>query len=440
MALFAGNLLPASFRGAPFAVLGVETIGGRRVALHQYPGRDEPWAEDMGRDARRFRFRGFIVDNDVIFAGGPIQLQRTLLIAAMEASGPASLTHPTLGLLQCAVTRFSIGEDLGGSRMSTVDVEFVESGTQQFPTSLLSASKLLSSSSALVTSLAADGVRLIALGAAKGGTRRDLTTTTAMWSSKAAELGVDATSLQRLAAQLPGNFGRFAAGGNAGMSGSTATGYSSATTIADLIGAASAARANITIAAYALADAAGSADLGYAVNVPDSVVSTVQSLADACADPADAIRLLVDLFQYDPDRPEAASDIGVATSGMVRRAIAAVLTVTAGNYQPSSADDAAAMIARLSAVLDQEATAAADNGDDGSYRALRDARGAIVADLRNRGATLAQIKTFRLRGSIPALALAQRIYRDASRAEQLVMQAMPVNPLFMPAQFEALAA
>ena len=96
MALLADGLLPASFRGVPFAVQASDAGIGRRIALHQYPGRDDPWAEDIGRQARRWRFRGFIVDSDVVFAGGPIQLQRTLLIAAFEAKGSGLLTHPTL--------------------------------------------------------------------------------------------------------------------------------------------------------------------------------------------------------------------------------------------------------------------------------------------------------------------------------------------------------
>jgi prophage DNA circulation protein len=41
---------------------------------------------------------------------------------------------------------------------------------------------------------------------------------------------------------------------------------------------------------------------------------------------------------------------------------------------------------------------------------------------------------------MPALALAQHIYGDATRAEQLVSEVDPINPLFMPAYFKALAA
>lgn len=439
MALLSNGLLPASFRGAPFAVINSSEQGGRRIALHQYPGRDDPWAEDMGRAARRWRFRGFIVDGDVLFLGGPIQLQRLLLISALEKKGSGTLTHPTQGLLTVSVESFAIEEDLGAGRMSSLEIVFVEAGKQKFP-SISSVADLIGTSALTTIALAVDGIRLVALAAAAGGTRQDLTVTTSTYSSKVAALGTDATSLYQLTSQLPGNFGRYAAGGNAGLNGQRASTYSASTTISDLVGAASIARVAINANAYALAQAATTADLGYADAAATAIVNLVQSLADACADPADAIRLLELLIAYAPTRPEAATPIGMAIGGMVRRAAAASLVLAVGNYQPTSSDDAAAMIAQVAGVLDEQATQAADAGDDQSYSALRAARGAVVQDLRDRGATLAQITTFRTGRSVPALVLAQRWYRDPTRADQLVTQTSVPSPLFMPTVLAALAA
>ncbi len=442
MALFGGKLLPASFRGAPFAVQNDEIGGGRRIALHQYPGKDEPWAEDMGREARRWRFRGFIVDGDVVFAGGPIQLQRALLLAALEKAGSGTLTVPTLGIVQACVTRFSMSQDLGAGRMSTVDVEFVESGKKSFPSLLSSSSGLLSAANLAKAALVVDGVRLIAIAAAAGGRRQDMTNTAANWSTRAIALGNDATSLHRLAAQLPGTYGRFSAGGNAGIDGVRASIYAASTTTGELVAAASGARVRIRASAQTLQGACAATQLGYAQDVADAIVALVQALADSCADPADAIRLLEQLLLFDRTRAVATSAIGAAISGMVRRAAAAALVIAGGHYQPTSSDDASAMIRRIADARDIEATIAADARDDQSFTALRAARGAIVKDLRARGATLAQVRTFRTGRSLPAPVLAQRWYRDPSRADQIVTQAggdVP-NPLFMPTELRALAA
>lgn len=440
MALLSNGLLPASFRGAPFAVENDDIGVGRRIALHQYPGRDAPWAEDMGRAARQFTFRGFIVDGDVAFLGGPIQLQRALLLAALEKSGPGLLTHPTLGALQVSVVRARIGQDLGAGRKSSVQIEFVESGKQSFPSLLTSSSGLLSAAALTAVGLAVDGVRLIALAAGAGGSRNELSVTGATMSAQVSTLGTDATALQHLAAQLPGNYGRFSAGGNSGLSGQRATIYSTTTTVAELVTVAATARATINLNAYLLADAVTNASLGYATEVAAAVIALVQSLADACADPADAIRLLQLLIAYAPTRPEASTAMGLAMVGMFQRAAAASLALACGQYQPTSSNDAAAMIRQVGDVLDAQALIAADAGDDQTYKALSQTRGAVVNDLRSRGSVLSQIKTFRSSRAVPALVLAQRWYRDPSRADQLVTQTSAPSPLFMPTVMQALAA
>ncbi|RSU46347.1 DNA circularization N-terminal domain-containing protein [Sphingomonas sp. S-NIH.Pt15_0812] len=440
MALFAQGLLPASFRGVPFAVFASEAMAGRRVALHQYPGRDEPWAEDMGREARRFRFRGFIADGDVAFAGGPIAFQRATLLAACEKAGPGLLIHPTLGALTVSLVRSAIGEDLGAGSFSTVDLEFVESGKRQFPSLLTSGRGPFTAANLVKAALAIDVVRAVAVVSRAGGTRRQATVTAATWSAAVGELGGDATALHRLAARLPGDHGRFAAGGNAGFTATRASIYDRTATIDDLVVAASTARTAIGTATAAFGTALASADLANMQGVAPAAAALIAALAAACADPADAIRLLLRLLAFVPGRPEAATPLGQAIDRMLRRATAAELVLAIGRYQPTSGDDAGAMIARCGDVLDALATAAADADEDDSYRAMRAARGAIVEDLRARAATMARLRDFVLTAALPSLALAQRLYRDSDRADQLVTQIEPVHPLFMPARFQALAA
>jgi prophage DNA circulation protein len=82
---------------------------------------------------------------------------------------------------------------------------------------------------------------------------------------------------------------------------------------------------------------------------------------------------------------------------------------------------------------------AGDQGEDETYEALSTLRAAVVADLNKRGAGLSSIKTFNLPSTLPSLALATRLYRDPTRSDELVAQANPVHPAFMPTTFKALA-
>ena len=91
--------------------------------------------------------------------------------------------------------------------------------------------------------------------------------------------------------------------------------------------------------------------------------------------------------------------------------------------------------------LDKTAiSTAGDQGDDASYTALRVLRTAVVQDLQARGAVLSPLVTVTAGDTRPALAAAQQLYRDASRADQLVVQADPIHPLFLPTTYTALAA
>jgi len=82
---------------------------------------------------------------------------------------------------------------------------------------------------------------------------------------------------------------------------------------------------------------------------------------------------------------------------------------------------------------------AGDAGDDESYNALIDLRQAVVTDLTTTGATLPRLEVFSFRAPMNALTMANRLYRDSTRADELIQQADPVHPAFMPTTVSALA-
>ena len=52
---------PASFRGIAFHVESGTLSGGRRTVVHEYPKRNDPYAEDMGRHASRWSLTGYLI-------------------------------------------------------------------------------------------------------------------------------------------------------------------------------------------------------------------------------------------------------------------------------------------------------------------------------------------------------------------------------------------
>lgn len=120
------TLQPASFRGEPFLVEAHDSSFGRRVVVHEYPNRNEPYTEDLGRQARRFTITAFVVGDDY-------QAKRDRLLEAVEQPGPGTLVHPYLGSLQVVIESCQLNENLQDGRMAKFNLMCIEAGHRVFP-------------------------------------------------------------------------------------------------------------------------------------------------------------------------------------------------------------------------------------------------------------------------------------------------------------------
>ena len=137
------KLYEASFRGVPFHVTKVDLKVGRRTVVHEYPQRDKPYVEDIGRATRRLSFTALVVGDDYI-------QQAEKLIGAIETEGPGTLIHPHLGEMKCCLEQASTITFTDSSRTASVVLTAVESGELEFPKSGTDAvSKVLESADAL---------------------------------------------------------------------------------------------------------------------------------------------------------------------------------------------------------------------------------------------------------------------------------------------------
>lgn len=134
------QLVGASFRGVAFFVDAAERSGGRRTVTHEYPHRDQPFVEDLGRAARSFPLEGYAV--------GPNYLvQRDALISALEQEGPGQLVHPYHGVRQVICTQFRVRESTQEGGVARFGIDFAETeDTPRQPVSVPDAVSLLDSS------------------------------------------------------------------------------------------------------------------------------------------------------------------------------------------------------------------------------------------------------------------------------------------------------
>jgi prophage DNA circulation protein len=116
------NLRPSSFRGVPFKIETAQRGGGRRNVTFEFPKRDVPYTEDMGRMARRFSVAGYIIGPDY----PPI---RDALIRALETEGPGTLVHYTYGTFRVNAGPYTAVETKQEGGLVRFDMAFVEAGS-----------------------------------------------------------------------------------------------------------------------------------------------------------------------------------------------------------------------------------------------------------------------------------------------------------------------
>jgi len=106
---------------------------GRRIVPHEYPKKDVPYAEDMGRRAREFTIRGYIIVYPRNVDGDDLKkkdytVARDALIKALETDGPSTLQLPLLGIMNVACTRYRVTEENRSGGFCSFDMSFVEYG------------------------------------------------------------------------------------------------------------------------------------------------------------------------------------------------------------------------------------------------------------------------------------------------------------------------
>lgn len=130
------ELQQASFRDETFYIERHEAQGGRRVASHEYPARDKPYTEDLGRKQRRYTLQAFVI-------GGNYIQSRNALMRALEQRGPGILVHPYLGRLSVNIDSYNLSESTEKGGLATFTIQCVESNDKPAPSAAVNTQAVL---------------------------------------------------------------------------------------------------------------------------------------------------------------------------------------------------------------------------------------------------------------------------------------------------------
>jgi prophage DNA circulation protein len=438
---FMSLLQNAAWRGVPFKVVGASVRKGRKFAIHDYPFRDGGWAEDMGRAQRTYGFTGYLI-------GDLAPALQLALDAAAERPGPGLLIHPTIGAVNVSLLSCATAVRRDAMRVIEVAFEFIEQGDRLFPSVLIAtAFSVLAAADIGVTACGSSLGGVAGPAASAGGAAiGEGVAVTQAFATACLGQANDPAALVAMAAGLqadPGSsYGRFGAG-NASLM------LPIGTTIGGLQAQVAAQRATVATAGAAAVLALGQFTAATGPAAATAIGGLTEATRLTMTDPADQVRVLSALagFTFMDSIGASGSYLGAdmatvrdAAAALCRRMALVSLARSSAAYQPVSYQDAAGRREALAALFDAEITAAGDAGEDDAYTALKALRAAVIADLTARGASLPQVVTAAFRASLPALMIAQMLYRDASRSDEITREAGSPHPGACPLSFQVLAA
>ncbi|WP_137466174.1 DNA circularization N-terminal domain-containing protein, partial [Escherichia coli] len=370
----------ASFCGVPFGVIAGEGVYGRRVAVHEYPYRDTVWVEDLGRSARKFTLRGFLIQDSLVYSAGDVFSQRDTLVAACETSGGGLLVHPTLGEMTVYVPDggLRIEEGVESGRVFSFTLTVIESGEKAF--SLVTGTTSTSSktwyqtltTTATVTLAAITGEMNSVTGAVK-----TIKSTVSAWKTIFSRAVTSVTSMTSTVSSLysPDSYGRYCRGSDT-PSGSTASSLATwlATTDADDDSILE------TIQACSVQDRSAAESVIAALEDITSVsgaVSAIQAviitLAEATGSDTEKIRVMAEIASAEDGtyyEGEAANAISAAVQALIRTLGAGAMLWRLMQYSPRGHDDAVSVMRKARTVTETVLLLLADRTDDDSYDAL----------------------------------------------------------------------
>lgn len=394
------NLRVASFRGVEFNVTETDHTTGRRVVVHEYPERDTPFTEDMGRAAKSFTVKGFFVGQDYI-------AKMKALEEKLETRGAGELIHPWLGRLLVVLHSANVHFSQKLLRVD-FDLTFSESGAQTYPSKGADIAYQTRECAAVVQSCAVAALlKKLKLSSMQDFVARSIV------SNIDKALGIDSIAAINQLFDVSEAITDFMSDALALM-GKSPAGFGEA-----LAGA-------LGLSRYATVTAAWR-----------SVARSVSKLVDD-----DELNTRSSVMYGDGTQSHTVARATEAYHDLIRQVEVANAVLAVANVgtdldkpgdgtlgAPLAYDDLIELRDGLLSTIDREAL---KTDDDDLYQALRDARSAVWENLTTKAESQARLVTYTPSAVMPAVVVAYEFYEDANRDLEIVERNDIVRPGFVP--------
>lgn len=378
------EMFEPSFRGVRFSVTQSEGEIGRRTVINEYPGRDEPYVEDLGLKVRSYTLTCFVVGNNYVD-------QRKALEDAFEKAGPGELVHPWRGSMMASVTSCRPSESIDQLGRQGWSVTFTQTGKNTQP-------NIRPDTAAIVDVMADNAI---------AASENDFAET---FSVENLPEFVEQDALAQIS-----------------------------TTLDNTLAIARGMLPDMTILPAFISNAAGI--LGKATqllrlptNLASEITGQIAGLLGLGDSTLSAFNALTNLFstthksvnRTTPSRIQQ-DDNGIAVANLTRRT--AIIEAARSSASISYDNQTQALQVRdllIDAIEAEQLTAS-----DDIYLTLADLRSAVVRDINTRAADLARLVPYTPKATLPAVVLAYMIYGDATKDAEIVTRNNIAHPGFV---------
>lgn len=425
-----GFVQKGSFRGAKFETFDAEVLFGRRNVLHEYPLKDTPFAEDLGRKAREYTFNAYVI-------GENYNAARNALMRAIENEDtPGTLTHPTLGSISVIPKDCRVRFDNRNGGLEYFTLNFIEAGEQSFPSSGRATGFLsgLFSNSAISSLITFFGSSFVTKNLP------DYLHNSALTNLIGNPLNVSS-----------GNNGSFTSlvrntlsNGNFGSANDDYTTLNEALT---------------------KFESSATNDLDNPDTLAEKISEIITQLSDVFLNqPVQSNSKDLYLFTVRPNHPELSAldaqkqlqtygdmfpELPTSTDSRIQQninqqqlinlirhcSLCEMIRITS-TFEFASRQDAIEIRDFVDSYIVPRLLVLADDGDDDPYLALNKARAAMIKDVNTRAATLKNKKYITTNDTVPCIVFAYDQYEDATQDTDVIRRNRIRNPVFIPPMSE----
>lgn len=421
-----GYVQKGSFRGVKFETFDAEMLFGRRNVCHEYPLKDDPFTEDLGRKAREYTFNAYVI-------GGNLLGARNALIKAVEdEESPGTLIHPTLGSISVYPKDCRIRFDNRAGGIEYFTLNFIEAGKASYPSGGASTSYLSNFfSSSAITSLISH------------------------FASTFLTKNLPDFLHDSALTQLVGNPLNVSNGNNGSF-----TSLVRSTIASGNFGAENPDYTTLNESLDKLEESA-TTDLDTPETLATNISVIITQLTNVFLNQPVVVNT-IDTFLYTvlPNHPEAYAlraqkrlqtfgdmfaEIPLTTDPRIQQAenqaqlinlirhcsLCEMMRITS-TIDFASRQDAVEVRDIVDSYILPRLTELADSGDDDPYLALNKARSAMIKDVNTRAATLKNKKYVLTNDAMPAIVFAYDEYEDATQDLDVIRRNRIRNPCFIP--------